>query len=93
MHKELEAAIKNQNYNKICEFLHTKNYSSDSEWTTERCRDSFIQGFKEAENCYNIKDTLVVLEEYWMFRNFIESSKELENKFKQYMEASKNEKG
>lgn len=49
IHKELLEAFKQNDYEKICQFLHTNNYSSDSEYTTQRCKDSFIQGFKAAQ--------------------------------------------
>lgn len=75
IHPELKKAIIEKDYKTICKFLHTNHFESDSEWTFERCNDSFVQGWIECEkqierlqkkceiyeNCLElIKDCLVV---------------------------------
>ena len=49
IHQELKTAIKNRDYGKICQFLHTNHYESDSQHTVQRTNDSFCQGWQEAE--------------------------------------------
>lgn len=49
MHPDIEKAIKEKNYQLICSYLHTNHFESDSEWTVQRCNDSFIQGWSECE--------------------------------------------
>ncbi len=52
MHEDLKLAIAARDYEKICQFLHTNHFESDSEWTVQRCNDSFIQGWKECEKIF-----------------------------------------
>jgi len=55
IHKELKKAIEEKDYEKICKFLHTNHYGSDSEYTVMRCNYSFIQGWKECERMAALK--------------------------------------
>jgi len=47
MHKELKAAIKLNNLDKICQFLNTEHFESDSDFTRMRSNEGFKQGWKE----------------------------------------------
>ena len=53
MHKELKIALARKDYEKICQFLHTNHFPADSEWTSDRCNSSFVQGWRECEKMDN----------------------------------------
>lgn len=49
MHPELVKAIQNKDYEKICNFLCTSCFSSDSDHTVQIKRQAWIDGWKDFE--------------------------------------------
>ncbi len=49
MHDELIKAINDRDHDKVCQFIHTNHFESDSDFTVMRCDLSFVEGFRYAE--------------------------------------------